>query len=343
MDTGQLLLVALAVLVPAALLWGIFLMRSGRTKKPSIMLGIPHAMRPAQPDEKLEGPRLERIMIFGLISTLAVAIFIPMYWLPESQRQASFTERFEEEAVERGELIFAVPPEIPEDADASAFRANERALALGQGCAQCHGASTGESGVDDPAQAAAGGQSNFADPETGKTVSYQAPPLQNVFQRWDEEVIKFTIERGRPGTDMAAWGVEYGGPMTDQMIDDVIAWMASLPGNQEAPQIPEDCANPKGDALVSCGGKIFEARCAVCHGPEGQGKEAKGIWYQGLALWKGDVKHLTKSQHLTTIKNGRRFAFMPAFAEAPAQGIPVPQYPLTEAQIEAVVAYERTL
>jgi mono/diheme cytochrome c family protein len=119
--------------------------------------------------------------------------------------------------------------------------------------------------------------------------------------------------------------------------------MASLPGNQEAPEIPGDCDNPKGDSLVSCGERIFEARCAVCHGPEGQGKEAKGIWYQGLALWKGDVKHLTKSQHIATVKNGRRFAFMPAFAEAPAQGIPVPRYPLTQAQIEAVVAYERTL
>jgi mono/diheme cytochrome c family protein len=265
-----------------------------------------------------------------------------MYWLPESQRQASFTERFEEEAVERGALIFAVPPEIPEDADASAFRANERALALGQGCAQCHGASTGEGGVP-PAEAAAGGQSEFTDPVTGKTVSYKAPPLQNVFQRWDEEIIEFTIERGRPGTDMPAWGVEYGGPMTDQMIDDVIAWMASLPGNQEAPQVPEGCNNPKGDDLVPCGEKIFEARCAVCHGPEGQGKEQKGIWYQGQALWKGDVKHLTRSQHIYTVENGRRFAFMPAFAEAPSQGIPVPRYPLTEAQIDAVVAYERTL
>ena len=40
---------------------------------------------------------------------------------------------------------------------------------------------------------------------------------------------------------------------------------------------------------------------------------------------------------------GLSIAFMPAFAEAPAQGIPIPPYPLTDAQIEAVLEYERTL
>ncbi len=109
--------------------------------------------------------------------------------------------------------------------------------------------------------------------------------------------------------------------------------------------------------MISCGQEIFEARCAVCHGPEGQGKEGTQtvemeiegetidapIWYQGMALWKGDVRHLTEREHEYTIRNGRRFAFMPQFAEAPAQGIPVPPYPLTDAQIEAVMAYERTL
>jgi mono/diheme cytochrome c family protein len=331
-ETGQVLLVALAIIVPAALLWGVFLLRAGSTRKPGAKLGIPHALRPAQPDESLEGPRLERIMLFGLLSTLALAVFIPMYWLPEGQRQASFTERFEEEAVERGELIFQEAPELPEESNAQQFKAVEREIALGQGCETCHG---GE---------AQGASAPFQDPVTGEDVIYTAPPLNNVFQRWDEEVVEFTIERGRPGTDMPAWGVEYGGPMTEQMVDDVIAYLRSLPGNQEAPpELEAPCDNPQQSDYKSCGPRIFEARCAVCHGPEGQGKEDAKVWYQGLALWKGDVKHLEKSQHITTVRNGRRYAFMPAFAEAPAQGIPVPPYPLTDSQIEAVVAYERTL
>jgi hypothetical protein len=62
-----------------------------------------------------------------------------------------------------------------------------------------------------------------------------------------------------------------------------------------------------------------------------------------MALWKGDVGHLSEQQHMTTIVNGRRFAFMPQFGETPAQGIPVSPNPLTDAQIEAVMAYERSL
>jgi mono/diheme cytochrome c family protein len=100
---------------------------------------------------------------------------------------------------------------------------------------------------------------------------------------------------------------------------------------------------------MSCGEEIFTARCAVCHGPQGQGKEGiapKGelpLWYPGLPLWKGDVRHLDRDLHVTTVRNGRRYAFMPAFAEAPPQGITPPAYPLTDEQIEAVVTYERSL
>jgi mono/diheme cytochrome c family protein len=64
---------------------------------------------------------------------------------------------------------------------------------------------------------------------------------------------------------------------------------------------------------------------------------------QGMALWKGDVRHLSEEEHEWTIRNGRRFAFMPQWAEAPAQGLPVPPNPLSDAQIEAVIAYERSL
>ncbi len=129
--------------------------------------------------------------------------------------------------------------------------------------------------------------------------------------------------------------------MTQAMIDDVIAWLRTLPGNQNPPGgISEQCQKPSAGDRLSCGEEIFAARCAVCHGPEGQGKETDP-WYQGLALWRGDVRHLNRQQHFQTILNGRRFAFMPQFGETPSQGIPAPPYPLTNAQIKAVMAYER--
>lgn len=341
---NNILLIALVILVPAAILWAIFLMRSGGAKRPGGVLGIPQAMRPGEPDERLEGPRLERIQAAGLIATLATAIFIPAYWLPETERQEAFAERFEEESLERGELIYEVPPELPDESDPQAFRAAERAISLGMGCANCHG------GVSEDPEATAGGglvPEGWQNPVTGERVQYSAPPLNNVFQRWDEEVVRFTIERGRPGTPMPTWGVEYGGPMTPQMVDDVMAWLESLPGNQRGPEpLSEDCQRPTKDNRAECGEEIFTARCAVCHGTEGQGKEASGAqgdpWFQGMALWQGDVLHLTEDRHFETVYNGRRFAFMPGFAEAPPQGIPVPPYPLTDPQIKAVVEYERT-
>ena len=336
MESGDVLLVAVIVLVPAALMWGIFIARTGRPgKPPKPRIGIPMALRPAEPDEKLEGPRLERIQAWGLVSTLALAIFIPAYWLPEKQRQEHFVERFASESEHRGELIFQKAPPLEEGIGAIEFKELEEEIALGQGCAFCHGGEGQGGPVPNP----------FPNPATGEDVTYNAPPLNNVFNRWDEEVIRFTIERGRPGTPMPAWGVLYGGSMTEQMVNDVIAYLKTFPANAEGPEkLAEACANPDSDDSLSCssGKEIFEARCAVCHGPLGQGKEDDALWYQGMALWKGDVEHLDEDQHFTTISNGRRFAFMPAWGEAPSQGIPVPLYPLTEGQIKAVMAYERT-
>jgi cytochrome c2 len=346
MDTN-VATVAVLLLVGAVALWALFLMRNRMEQKPGALLGIPHAMRPGAPDSTLEGPRLERIQIAGVLFTLVLAVFIPVYWLPEANRQAAFQERFDEESLHRGELIFSVPPPLEEDPDPLEYKEEERAISLGMACANCHG------GVDEeePENSAGGGLASpaYIDPVTGAEIQYRAPPLNTVFQRWDEEVVRFTIERGRPGTPMAAWGVEYGGPMTEQMVGDVIAWLKSLPGNQENPNdaISESCQDPSSTNLESCGEEIFQARCAVCHGPEGSGKEGLGTtadpWFQGKALWKGDVLSMDERQHFLTIVNGRRFAFMPQFGEAPAQGTPVPTYPLTDTQIQAVMEYERGL
>lgn len=351
METGDLLLIAALVLLPAAILWAVFLARTGRMRRsPAATLGIPSALRPGQPDEVLEGSRLERLLAAGFVATLAAALFIPLYWLPEEQRQEAFTERFSHESVERGELIYNVAPQIEEDTDPLEFKELEHAAALGMGCANCHGGDGGGGVANPPGR----------DPVTGEIVAWVAPPLNTVFQRWDEEVVRFTIERGRPGTPMPTWGQEYGGPMTVQMVDDVMAYIQSLQVTQR-----EGSGNIPGENYEldegASGQEIFEARCAVCHGAQAEGKEnprkvgvplpgeppeewPQGpVYYPGLALWKGDVDHLSSNLHFFTIRNGRRFAFMPPFAEAPSQGIPVPPHPLTDEQIEAVMEYERSL
>ena len=340
MDTGQVLAIAVAVLLPTAILWGLFWSRQNRSRKPAALLGIPPALRPGASDEKLEGPRLTRVIAGGVISTIFLAGFIIVYWLPERERQEAFAHRFEEGSVERGELVYNVAPPLDEEATAQEFKAEEKALSLGQGCINCHGPE-GAGGIAFPA---------FRDPGTGYPVAWVAPPLNNVFSRWDEEIVRFTIERGRPGTPMPTWGVDFGGSMTDMMIDDVMAYLRSI--QEPLPELSEGCKKPTDDTLLECGEEIFEVRCAVCHGPEGSGKENPGTneepWYPGMALWQGDVRHLPAEtggpgSHFYTIVNGRRFAFMPPFGEAPAQGIPIPPNPLTDDQIRAVMEYERTL
>ena len=76
---------------------------------------------------------------------------------------------------------------------------------------------------------------------------------------------------------------------------------------------------------------------------EGQGKDEEGVYYPGAALWKGRAAQLDEGRHYSTIVNGRRFAFMPQWGDAPAPGVPAPPNPLTEEQIKAVMRYERSL
>ncbi|HVF54257.1 MAG TPA: c-type cytochrome [Actinomycetota bacterium] len=336
MSRTDVFVLALVVLLPAALLWGIFLARTGRPGSRALSnLGIPRALRPGAPDEVLEGPRLFRIQLGGVVFTVLSVVVMSVYWFPEATRQEAFQERFDEESVHRGSLIFKPPAVLPEGVGAVEFKEIEEGVALGMNCASCHGGDAG------------GGTVKFVDPATSETVIYKAPPLNNVFTRWDEEVIRFTIERGRPGTPMPAWGVQYGGPMTSAMVSDVILWLKTLPGNQEPPEELADDAT---------GQEIFEARCAVCHGPQGNGRDGGAetqtdsdtgdvlnIVYQGMPLWKGNAASLSDDLHFLTIRNGRRFGFMPAFGEAPTQGIPIPPYPLTDEQIRAVMEYERSL
>jgi mono/diheme cytochrome c family protein len=339
MSRADIVVLLVVIFVPLIVLWGTFIARTGRPGKgPRPVIGIPRALRPGAPDEVLEGPRLERVQWGGFLFTVISVLTVVFYWFPEAPRQEAFASRFDKDSVHRGGLIFKPPAQLPEGVGAVEFKEIEEGVALGMGCASCHSDGDQSSKI------------NFTDPVTGKTVKYMAPPLGTVFQRWDEELIRFTIERGRPGTPMPTWGVQFGGPMTSMMVNDVIAYLKSLPGNQTAPKLPDNAT----------GEEIFVARCAVCHGPQGSGKEDEtpetevdsitgivtdyeGIWYQGMALWGGDVTHLSEDLHFQTIVNGRRYAFMPAFGEAPPQGIPVPPYPLTDEQIKAVMAYERSL
>src|SRR5918999_506583 len=175
MSRTDTLILIMIVLVPAILLWAIYLYRTGAARR-RVPVAIPHALRPGQPDEVLEGPRLEHLQIAGVVTLVITLISIAVYWFPEAHRMEAFQERFDHEAVERGKLIFQPPPPLEEDIDAVEFKEEEKAISSGMACANCHGGD------------GSGGTAPFKDPVSGLDVQWQAPPLNNVFSRWDEEV-----------------------------------------------------------------------------------------------------------------------------------------------------------
>jgi mono/diheme cytochrome c family protein len=124
------------------------------------------------------------------------------------------------------------------------------------------------------------------------------------------------IRSGVPNTQMPAWSVDYGGPLTDEDVRDIVALMRSWEPTAEeillAPYIPD----PQN------GAQLFANTCAICHGDEGSGtdKAPKINDPQRLALlqdeWYRDV-----------IRNGR-----------PAKGMPTWGTVLSPEQVEDIVA-----
>jgi mono/diheme cytochrome c family protein len=58
-------------------------------------------------------------------------------------------------------------------------------------------------------------------------VTWKAPALNTVMQRFTSDEVAQIITYGRPGTPMQPWGVEGGGPKNDQSISDLVAYIQS--------------------------------------------------------------------------------------------------------------------
>jgi mono/diheme cytochrome c family protein len=177
---------------------------------------IPRSMRPGPPDEVLERRHPERIMIWGVLFTLIIAISVAVTWLNEPSQNVADAEELLGRQEERGARWFQ--------------EANEE-NPTGFGCARCHG------------QQAEGGQVPFTQ-ENGETVLYHVPALVDVCGRLTIEgsgQIRETIQQGREGTPMPSWSVRYAGPMNDQQIQDLIQFLLSI---QQVPAEQNLCLNP---------------------------------------------------------------------------------------------------
>ena len=155
---------------------------------------------------------------WALLFAAIVAVALPLYWLHEPQRQKESVNSFAKASALRGEILFSN----------SAMPTYDPTQSLQ--CANCHGAD------------GQGGQvSTFVN---GQPVIWQAPPLNTVLERFEEDPacsmpvddqpdgtvcdVTNIITYGRPGTPMQGWGVAGGGPKNDQSIQDLVAFLRTI-------------------------------------------------------------------------------------------------------------------
>ncbi|HKY15127.1 MAG TPA: cytochrome c [Microthrixaceae bacterium] len=189
--------VFVAVVVIGGILFVWAQLRAGR-KEAGSEIELAANRGPGQSDEELEGPRLNLALwgAFGLL--IVVGLALPIYWLAEGGRQAGAVKGFDETFAERGLVIY-----------------EEKAQ-----CVNCHGP-----------EGVGGAASYVITDENGDFVSqvnWKAPALNTVLFRFSEGEVKDILTYGRPGSPMAAWGTEGGGPLSDQQLDNVIDYLWSV-------------------------------------------------------------------------------------------------------------------
>jgi len=181
----------LAIAVLGVIGWLTFLVTQTRVRRRRE--AAPQNLSHFLTDDQLESKRLTTVLGAALIATAVMAVVMPVYYLNESGRQAGAVETFAEIAEERGEHWY------------QAFQ-----------CGDCHGADGG------------GGGAPFIEPRSGISTAWAAPALNDITYRFDDDEIRYWITFGRQGTPMPSWGVEGGGPLDSQQIDELLAYIKHL-------------------------------------------------------------------------------------------------------------------
>jgi mono/diheme cytochrome c family protein len=323
--------------------WAIFIL--AHIKRGSVRPGDERETAPNRKayfdDEVLEGPKLERTLVFALIVLIILAIGLPLYWLNEPTRQTGAVRGFDKRAAEFGKILF--------QPTTSNVATHPKDNAMPFGCATCHG-NQGQ-----------GGSTNYSitQPDGSTvTVTWQVPPLNTVLLRYTPDTVRDIITYGRTNTPMPAWGVLGGGPMNEQMIDNLVAYLATI---QLTPEQAKGQAAQYGDN----GQALFNAYCARCHtkgfsigtpGPSGG-----GAFGPNLTGGSETRQFLDPADQVTFILKGVEFG-KPYGARGigqmaplnrvdpeaigpsgPGGGMPFFGNLLTMDQIQAIVNYERGL
>jgi mono/diheme cytochrome c family protein len=145
--------------------------------------------------------------------------------------------------------------------------------------------------------------------------------------------VKTIITNGVPGSPMPAWSQANGGPFSETEIDALTQYILSWQTGG-APQItsrPTATLRPPITPLPNVagdpnrGGVLFDENCAVCHGPNGEGRIGATL----AKAWSGIRPDLSTR---ATIANGIAGSQMPAWSQANGG-------PLSEQDIDDLVTF----
>ena len=323
--------VAAIVVLVLLLGWVIYLISTARrTYVPGAELDVAPNRKRYYEDDVMEGPRLTRYLWWAFATMAILAVGLPAYWLREPFRQqgAGFdrgTAYFDHKAVQRGEELFQASPGDPPTPREPHF-----------GCENCHG----KEGVGGVATYSVPADPNNPDGPV-KQVQWQAPPLNTVMLRYRPEEVRTILVYGRPTTPMPAWGVAGGGPMNDQQIDDLIAYLTHIA--LDPAKVIEDNVRQYG----TDGKKLFDGFCARCHtqGYSYNEPRVDGGGAYGPSLLGGSTLRQFPTPDLQTEWVTDTAAFGKAYGVRGISKGAMPHFSgmLSPEQIQAIVDYERGL
>lgn len=150
-------------------------------------------------------------------------------------------------------------------------------------------------------------------------------------------MVKTTIENGVTGSPMLAWSQENGGPLSEEEIEALIVYILrwETGGPRIIPPSPAVTSRPPITPIPNIvgdpnqGGISYDQNCAVCHGPNGEGRI-------GVTLAKAWPSIRADLGIKSTIANGVAGSPMPAWSQENGG-------PLTEADINDLVAFITSL
>ena len=138
-----------------------------------------------------------------------------------------------------------------------------------------------------------------------------------------------TINKGRPGRPMLAWGERENGLKSDEIMA-LVAYIRQLGGNVQAQ--PDTLPQIWASGDVNAGARLFASNCSGCHGKNAEGADGPALNNKVF------LAAATDTFLVSTIGQGRTGTVMQGFLK------PSPtRRELTKAEIESIVVYLRSL